>query len=399
MVPEFPNQTHAFFWREIEALRALGVEVRIVSTRRPPRDACLHEFAIRAFSETHYVFPPAIAGGARWATSGLPGIARALRYINRLTKQDLRSRVRYWGFIAVAVDLVNWAKFNKIDHIHGHSCADAAHILAIARSLGGPPFSLTLHGDLDVYGIDHREKMREACFVCVVGQHLRKSLLEHSLVSDDRIVVTCMGVNTANLSQLGLSRQSKPLKLHMTTVARLHAAKGHKHALAAMLKCVQEGIDIRYTIAGDGPQRKKIQSHAEELGIADRVSLTGSLGERDVLDLLSAADIFILPSTGIGEAWPVSVMEAMGAGLPVISSIIGATPEMIRSGDDGILVNQGDEAGIANAISMLATDVKTRIQIGQAARSTALRRFDVAVTARILLEAINRSGQGAWSTN
>ena len=104
--------------------------------------------------------------------------------------------------------------------------------------------------------------------------------------------------------------------------------------------------------------------------------------------LLSDADTFLLTSVGMGEAWPVSVMEAMGAGLPVISSIIGATPEMIRSGVDGFLVAQRDEDGIFDKVMVLAADISVRQRIGAAARQTASRRFDVAASATSLRDAI-----------
>jgi glycosyltransferase involved in cell wall biosynthesis len=95
----------------------------------------------------------------------------------------------------------------------------------------------------------------------------------------------------------------------------------------------------------------------------------------------------LLPSVG-REAWPVSVMEAMAAGLPVVASTIGATPEMITPNEDGFLVPQGDEAGLLEKITLLALDVETRRRIGEAARKTAERRFDVTLTACALRDAI-----------
>jgi glycosyltransferase involved in cell wall biosynthesis len=119
--------------------------------------------------------------------------------------------------------------------------------------------------------------------------------------------------------------------------------------------------------------------------------LTGTLGEAEVFQLLSRADALILPSVGLGEAWPVSVMEAMGAGLPVIASVIGATPEMITSGEDGFLVPQRDEQILLEYIAVLARDPERRKRIGEAARRTAIQRFDVKTTVEILRKAIRES--------
>jgi glycosyltransferase involved in cell wall biosynthesis len=114
----------------------------------------------------------------------------------------------------------------------------------------------------------------------------------------------------------------------------------------------------------------------------------GTLAESEVFSLLSRADAFILPSIGAGEAWPVSVMEAMGAALPVVSSIIGATPEMIAPDVDGILVAQQDEAGLAAALVRLGRDVELRRRMGRNARTTAHERFDVRGRAQFLADEI-----------
>jgi colanic acid/amylovoran biosynthesis glycosyltransferase len=391
LVPEFPGQTHAFFWREIKALRRIGVDVLLISTRRPLPSACRHEFAPAAISETHYLFPPALPSLATWVTNGFRGVGRLLSYLGELDASGFKNRLKQFGLVASAVDLVQWARLNRIDHIHGHSCADAAHVLSLARHLGGPPYSLTLHGDLDVYGIDHRSKMKETAFVCAVGDHLRQQILSRTDVSRDRVIVTCMGVETSELARFGTERSYISGSLHLVTVARLNAAKGHLHALAAVHSCLQTGLDLHYTIAGEGPHRDVIRSKIDELGLKDRVTLTGTLPESEVFRLLSVADAFVLPSTGLGEAWPVSVMEAMGTALPVISSVIGATPEMITSGEDGLLIPQGDVRALSDAIFLLASDVDRRQMIGEAARRTALRRFDVAVTAGTLRDAIQSS--------
>jgi glycosyltransferase involved in cell wall biosynthesis len=202
-----------------------------------------------------------------------------------------------------------------------------------------------------------------------------------------------MGVKTVELANLGRERVFGSGALHLVTVARLNPAKGHTHALAAIDSCVKSGLDLTYTIAGEGPHREFILSRINELGLNGRVRVTGALSETEILQLLSAADVFILPSIGLGEAWPVSVMEAMGAALPVIASDIGATPEMIVSGEDGILVPQADEHAISQAITLLARDVGARQRMGYAARQTATRRFDVAVTANVLLRAIQSGSE------
>jgi colanic acid/amylovoran biosynthesis glycosyltransferase len=394
LIPEFPGQTHVFFWREIQALRARGVEVRLLSTRRPTGAPCRHEFAEAAAQETHYVFPPQPLALADWVARRLQGLGAALGYLNGLATtnaQGLKGRLRGLGLLLAAADLAHYARRERLEHIHVHSCADAAHLVALCRRLGGPPYSLTLHGDLGVYGGDHGAKMEGAAFVDAVGTHLLKQIVAELGLPAGRVHVTCMGVDTARLAQLGAVRIPTAGKLHVVTVARLNRMKGHVHALAAVRQAVDAGADVRYTIAGEGENRAEIEARIGALGLQERVRMAGTLSESEVLALLGEADAFLLPSVGAGEAWPVSVMEAMAAGLPVISSIIGATPEMIVSGVDGILVGQGDEGGLAAALVHLAHDLEARAAIGRAARLTAQRRFDVGVTAGRLADEIQHS--------
>jgi colanic acid/amylovoran biosynthesis glycosyltransferase len=318
-----------------------------------------------------------------------------LEYFSQIESTTLARRIRQYAMLLSAIDLMQWAARERIDHIHGHTCADGAHVLALAQRMGGPPYSLTLHGDLPIYGKDHHAKMQRAAFVNAVGGHLRQQIIERTGLSENRVFVTCMGVETTELTSLGRNRSFTPRSLQLLTVARLHPTKGHMHALAAVHLGVQAGLDLHYTIAGEGPNKDAIAARITELGLEHRATLTGTVSESDVYRLLSDADAFILPSTGMGEAWPVSVMEAMGAGLPVIATRIGATPDMIKPGEDGFLVPQADEQAIFEKLELLADQPELRRRIGDHARRTASERFDVATSATRLIDAIRDSLTGS----
>lgn len=386
-IPEFPTQTHAFFWREIEALRSLGVDVQILSTRRPSDD-CPHDFARRAIQQTHYVYPPSVAAAA-WSVSRPAGLARSLRYIGSLS-ESIRGKIRALGYLLCAVDLARFARSHQLDHIHVHSCADAAHIVAMARLMGGAPYSLHLHGDLPVYGKDHAQKMAHAAFVSAAAKPMQRQVIEQVGIPEARTHTMWMGVDTTRAE----SRPAGPVRtspLHLVSVGRLHLCKGHRYTLQALRKVLDRGADIRYTIAGSGPHQAEIAASVKDGKFGDRVRMVGSLGEAEVLALLRSADAFVLSSTGLGEASPVAVMEAMAAGVPAVCSIIGGTPEMIADGIDGLLVAQEDVAGLTSAIQRLHDDRPFRLQLGAAARSRAVTQFDSRVTAQKLLSAIEQS--------
>jgi colanic acid/amylovoran biosynthesis glycosyltransferase len=391
LVPEFPSQTHAFFWRELCALRELGHAVTLLSTRRPPRDACLHDFAERGRAETRYLFPPRYPQALRQLARHPARLVAVGQHLAACERKRPSDAARQAGLALCAADLVAHARTNRLDHIHVHSCADAAQLAAMCRLLGGPPYSLTLHGDLPVYGSDHAQKMRPAAFVSAVTRQLRDQIVTNVGLPESRVPVIWMGVDTERFRPQPRGESSARASLELVTVARLNHTKGHRFALAAVRQVRDEGLDVRYTIAGAGPEQPAIEAEIQRLGLGASVTLAGTISEADVLGLLERSDGFVLPSVGLGEAAPVSVMEAMACGLPVICSIIGGTADMISTGVDGILVDQEDVSGLARAMARLARDPAFRAQLGRKARERALASFDYRVNAQLLALAIERS--------
>jgi colanic acid/amylovoran biosynthesis glycosyltransferase len=389
LVPEFPSQTHAFFWREVQALRQFGVDVRITSSRKPDPAACRHPFADQARRETHYLVPPHAAAVWQLVRRPLRTLA-AVGYLRKLSVRSWRARVRGVGLLLAAAELVRHARGCGYAHVHVHSCADTAHVAALAKILGGLSYSLTLHGDLPVYGTDHDRKMAGAAFVGCVTRQLRAQVAATVGLPESRLPVIWMGVNTDEYTRPAGDPAAGALLV--VTVARLNPAKGHVYALRAIRAAVDHGCDVRYEIAGEGPHRGEIEAEVSRLALGDRVRLLGTLGEQEVLALLRRADAFLLPSVGLGEAAPVSVMEAMSCGLPVVSSVIGGTPDMIGHGVDGFLVRPADVDGLTECLTRLARDPQLRQRIGAAARARAVRQFDYRQTGRQLLDAITASG-------
>lgn len=388
LVPEFPGQTHAFFWREAAAMEDAGAEIRFLSTRRPPPDTCPHAFCEDAFARTRYLFPPSVRAAAPLARPGR--CLRGMSYVLGLSETPAARRARLLGLIPVASELLITCRDEGIEHVHIHSCANAAHVGALARLMGGPPYSLTLHGDLPIYGTDHGAKMARAAFVSAVTRPLAGQV--GSVMQDLRCPVIWMGVESDLFRPPKTPRLRRPGDpLEVITVARLNHTKGHRFLLEAIARLVSERLDIRYRIVGDGPEEAAIRGEVERLELADRVSFTGALGEDAVRAALGEADVLALTSFGQGEAAPVTVMEAMACGLPVVVSEIGGTPDMIRTGVDGYLTPQQDVAEIAAALRRLADDPAHAAGIGAAARARAVETFDFRINARRLLAEIDRS--------
>jgi glycosyltransferase involved in cell wall biosynthesis len=153
-------------------------------------------------------------------------------------------------------------------------------------------------------------------------------------------------------------------------VGRLKAPKDFSTLLMA-LASLEPGT-YRAQIVGDGPERDRLELEAGELGLADSVDF---LGEReDVPELLQGADVFVLPTRS--EGLPVSVLEAMAAGLPVVASAVGGVPELVAS-ETGLLVPPGDPRALAVTIGQLLEDSGLRSRLGAAGRARVEEHFDL----------------------
>ena len=135
-------------------------------------------------------------------------------------------------------------------------------------------------------------------------------------------------------------------------------------------------------IVGEGPDRLTVEAEIETLGLAERVRL---VGERDdIPEQLAAADIFVLCSAS--EGLPLSALEAMAAGLPVVATEVGGLPEVVVDGETGLLVSPGDTGELGAALNRLVSDRELRRRMGAAGRARAKRLFDLPAFHRAHIE-------------
>ena len=170
----------------------------------------------------------------------------------------------------------------------------------------------------------------------------------------------------------------------LVTVGRLQAPKDAitlVRALAAV-----HGSPFETVVVGDGPDRPAVEEEVRRLGLERAVEL---VGERDdVPELLATADLFVLSSRS--EGLPLSILEAMAAGLPVVASRVGGIPEVVVDGETGLLVPPGDPQRLADAVERLLADPSLRRRLGEAGRRRVAEHFDLASVQRAHLDLYRR---------
>ncbi len=383
-VPEFPGQTHGFFWREIQHLEALGAEVQILSSSRP-KTVTDHAFSVTAQSRTRYLRDINLSDLNLWLRALAATFSLLAKgSLGHLTDRG-ETRLRALLLAVFAARLKVICEQDDIRHVHGHSCADVAYLLALSKLAGGPDYSLSLHGDLVVYGRAHDFKFQGAKFVACVTEALCQQVKDKVGAWQGEPQLVRMGIEPPDPS-IGPRSWSATGKLRLVTVSRLNQMKGHKHAIAAVRMLVDEGLDVHYDIIGEGEYHAEIRQQIHSAGLQDRVRLIGPVANDLVPYRLKDYDVFVLPSVGLGEAAPVAVMEAMSAGMPVVCSIIGGTPEMIEDGHTGFLFPQADVDAMVIILRELALSPELRMQIGSNGKKHALAHFLSSVSAQKLLD-------------
>lgn len=167
--------------------------------------------------------------------------------------------------------------------------------------------------------------------------------------------------------RLGLA----PDRRYVTIVARFHPVKDHATLLRAFQVVARATTDVDLLLVGDGPLRGALEQQAHELGIGSRVHMVGV--QSNVPDWLRASDIFTLCS--VSEAASITLLEAMACGLPCVVTAVGGNPELVRDGQDGLLVPRGDAEGLAGALLRLLAQPDTRAKMGRSGRQRVQDEF------------------------
>ena len=292
--------------------------------------------------------------------------------------------------LAGFVELLRLLRRERPDILHANS-SKAGALGRLAAFLTGVPIRIfTVHGwafaahsgvSARLYRwADRLVRPLTTTTICVSERELAAGLAAGTCAAE-RAVVILNAVDVTGSPRSKPVDRKRPL---IVSVGRLKAPKDFPTLVRALGKLTPDSFEA--VIVGEGPDRGRLEEEIEALGLGERVRLAGE--RRDVPELLAGADVFVLSSNS--EGMPVSVLEAMAAGLPVVASRVGGVPEQVTDGETGLLVEPGDPDELAAALARLNHDPELRRRLGAAARARAERAFDLEPFRRAHVELYSR---------
>ncbi len=377
---EYPRATDTFIQREVAELRAQGIHVETCSMRRTdPRHHVGPEQVDEAAGTFHVL--EATKNPFRTIGAHISALTHNPRRYFEAFKLALRSRppglkgaIYQLIYFAEAGVLAQHLQDSGITHLHNHIAKSSCSVAMLASKLSGIPFSFTLHGP-DIFFEPHHWrldiKIAEARFVSCISHFCRAQAMNFSAPAHWRKlhIVHC-GIDPERYGQTPRRRGTA-----LTFVGRLSGVKGVRVLFEALETLVDTHESLHVTMIGDGPERAVLVADVEERVLDDHVTFVGYKSQADVADVLATTDIFVLPS--FAEGVPVVLMEAMGAGVPVITTHVAGIPELVEDGVHGLLTHPGSSESLGAAIDTLIRDPQRAAEMGARGQLKVRDQFNI----------------------
>ncbi len=296
--------------------------------------------------------------------------------------------------LAATLRLARLIRRERPDILHTHT-AKAGTVGRVAALLAGrrrPPIVVhTFHGHVLrgyfgplrslVFRLLERWLAAHTTALIAVSPQVRDDLVDLHVAPRERFAVIRLGIELderVNGAQDGRLESRRylgipPDRFAVGWIGRMTAVKRTDDVLLAFKRLRDEGVDAVLCLVGDGPDRLQLERRAHELGVMRDTLFLGY--QEDVAPFYAAFDALVLPSSN--EGTPVSAIEALAAGRPVVATRVGGVPDVVEEGKDGFLVEPGATEELADRLGQLARDPALREQMGRAGRERVLPRYAV----------------------
>jgi glycosyltransferase involved in cell wall biosynthesis len=384
---QFPAAVEPYVGEEIQELRRRGVKVIPGSVRRAnsARPGQLNTFSATEILCLQPLRVLTLLRAVGLAVQRCERIAdlvrRTLLAGEESPKRRLKTLLHTWLGAYYAVLL----RDRGVDHIHVHHGYFGSWIAMVAARLLGVSFSLTLHGsDLLVHGAYLDAKLKNCRSCMTISEYNRRYILEHFPgVDTGKIIVSRLGVDAVATAEF-LERVPPNVRraLTLVSVGRLHAVKDHAFLVRACARLRDRGVDFECLTAGEGPERRRLESLIRKNQLEGRFLLIGHVGRSQMDSLYRRADLVVLTSRS--EGIPLVLMEAMIRGRLVLAPAITGIPEIVIPGKTGFLYTPGALEDFVARILFLNVLMRSEDRcaasrldwIRHAARAQVLRNFN-----------------------
>lgn len=401
VLPILPDMSHTFVYREVLAIRKQRPDWRVVVLARNAT-APVHKEAHALLPVATFLPRDAVTRRAvrvlgwlmRRAGRELFGLYSSQpggSVFDLLGKNPLRDP-RHPGNAFALADLLTTLRPR---HVHVYSSTYAANVAMGATHLLGIPLSISSYVDFE-FEYDHKmlaEKVARARFFRVISQYDAARLREQPdlpKLPDNRVPVVDFGLEIAEWTDQPSPKNQGVL----VSAARLVAKKGFQLVPEALAALRARGIECRWRLLGDGPEREAIEAACRTHGVADIVDFLGACDNAVVRRELLSSDLALLPcvlmADGERDGIPIFLVEAMALGVPVLTTPVAGIPEIVRDDDTGFLAPIGDGAALVERLATVLADPDRAAEVGRRGREAVLHKFDVNITAAQLVAAIEQ---------
>jgi glycosyltransferase involved in cell wall biosynthesis len=298
--------------------------------------------------------------------------------------------------IGPLLNLRAWLARNghEVDVINTHSSTDSWLVAVASAALrSAPPMVRTRHVSTPIN--NHRSTRWLYCkattHIVTTGDALREQLHRDNGYSMDRMTSVRTGIDLKRFRPLDkgdirgrLGVENRPT---LGILATLRDWKGHQHLLDALVILRERFPDWRLIIVGDGPERGRLETSVDALGLRPVVRLVGN--QENVPEWLSTFDLFTLPSYG-SEGVPQGIMQAMACGLAVVATPVGAVSEAVRDGVTGLMTPPRDPRALAASLARLMSNAALRERMGRAGLCYAQENFGIDIMLDRMLDVFAR---------
>lgn len=310
--------------------------------------------------------------------------------VHPLVFPELQRDVSLWKDFIAFLKLYGLIRRLRPDIVHTHT-SKAGFLGRLAAKLAGTPKIVhTYHGHTfsgyfnvwlsSFYRIVERAMALLTDRIVMISETLRNEIAAtFRICPQSKTEVIPLGIDIRPYLELASLKDSLRKRLLLdekytviSFVGRLTAIKNCEMALTVAEQICFKYPDVRFLIVGDGELKQALQARAVQLGLKQRVLFLG--WQQNLPEIYAATDIVIL--TSINEGTPVSILEAMAAGKPVVSTAVGGVPDIVIQGETGFIVPPRDVVAFVKQLSLLIDDPALRLQMGQNAQGMAVAQFD-----------------------